>query len=137
MECPNCKSKLRDSDKYCSECGVKVNKELIAPTDASTENIRSASVLLGIMSIVGVCLFIFGPISLILSIIGLIFALKSNKHVKNTPGIILNGIALLLSFVVTAIIAFFIAICIDMIDDFEFDEYYHGDPIIERRGEHF
>ena len=75
--------------------------------------------------------------TLILSIIGLIFALKSNKHVKNTPGIILNGIALLLSFVITTVIAFFIAICIDMIDDFEFEEYYHGDPIIERRGEHF
>ena len=136
MQCSNCQNKLKGSEKFCPECGTKVNKEIIYPTDTSTENIRSASILLGIMSIVGVCLFIFAPVSLILSIIGLVFALKSNKHVKNTPGIILNGIALLLSFVITTVIAFFIGICIDMIDDLKIEEYYHGDPVVSR-SEHF
>ena len=137
MQCNYCQNKLRSSDIYCSKCGAKVNKEIVTVEEESTENIRSASIVLGIMSVVGASLFIFAPIALILGIVGLIFALKSNHHVKNTPGIVLNGIGLLLSFVITSIIVFFVCLCIDMIDDIKIPDYYHGDPVTSTQREQF
>ena len=48
---------------------------------------------------------IFTPISLILSFIGLILAIKSNHNSKNTAGIIINGVSLFLSVVFMIIIS--------------------------------
>ena len=110
MKCNFCGTELKGYEKYCHNCGSKVNDEVITVDEfhKSTEGARSGSIVLGIVSLVGVFLFIFSPISLILSIIGLVLAIKSNNNVKNPTGIILNSISLFLSVVATAIICLII-----------------------------
>ena len=123
MYCNNCRSKLSGVEKYCPNCGNLVNGPInIDNGNGSTENYRTASIILGGLSIGGVLLVVFAPISLILSIIGLILALKANKNSKNTAGLVLNGIGLFLSFILTAIFALLMYIVIDVIKNGT-DEY--------------
>ena len=123
MYCHNCKGNLTGVEKYCPNCGTLVNRPInIDNSNGSTENYRVASIVLGGLSIGGVVLFIFAPISLILSIIGLVLALKANKNSKNTAGLVLNGVGLFLSFVITSIIALLVYITIDVIK-YGTDEY--------------
>lgn len=149
MYCNNCGKKLNGSEKYCPECGKKQEPEVISAVDnttsGSTENYRSTSIALGIIAIVGVLLVIFSPVSLILSIIGLILAIKSHKNNDNIPGLVLNGVGLFLSFIITGIMIFIIAIVINVskygitdigeyleekfeeITPYETNEEYYGD----------
>ncbi len=118
MYCNNCGKKLNGSEKYCPECGKKQEIEVIPTiyntTRVSTENYRSASIALGIIALVGSLLVVFSPIALILSIIGLVLAIKSHKNNDNVPGLILNGVGLFLSFIITGIMTFIIAIVINV-----------------------
>ena len=106
MCCQKCSQILTGNEKYCPQCGKKINyssdyQAITIKEKNSTENMRSASIALGIISLIGLSLFIFSPISLILSLIGLIFAIKANK---NTAGIILNAISLFLAVIITIFI---------------------------------
>ena len=118
MNCINCGEKVEAKNNYCPNCGHKISENVTPKVetyvDKTIENNRTASIVLGIISIAGVLLVVFSPISLILSVIGLILAIKSNKSINNTAGIILNGISLFLSFVATAIIIFIFIIAINV-----------------------
>ena len=145
MYCHNCNNRLYGTENYCPNCGVSLKEENKAivdnsnTVDNSTEGSRSASIVLGGLSLGGVFLGIFAPISLILSIIGLVLAIKANKNVKNTIGIVLNGIGLFLSALITIfiilVIYFAIQVGTNTIPDI-IDTY--GEPIISNnRGEDF
>lgn len=131
MYCSSCGSKINEDEKYCTKCGEKVNNTFDVSTEhninKSAEGYRTASIVLGTLSLVGVFIAIFAPIALILSIIGLILAIKSNKTYKNTAGIILNAIGLFLSFIITSIIALIIMFSYDIIknnfNNFNIHEY--------------
>ena len=106
MYCNKCGNKLMGSEKYCPNCGNRMDNNVTEVREIkSTESSRSASIILGGISLGGVFMGIFAPIALILSIIGLVLAIKSNKNVKNTVGIVLNAIGLFLSLIITTIIA--------------------------------
>lgn len=145
MYCHNCNNRLYGTENYCPNCGVSLKEENKAivdnsnNVDNSTEGSRSASIVLGGLSLGGVFLGIFAPISLILSIIGLVLAIKANKNVKNTIGIVLNGIGLFLSALITIfiilVICFAIQVGTNTIPDI-IDTY--GEPIISNNhGEDF
>ena len=110
MFCSSCGHKIDNDIRFCPNCGQKVSENNINTSyenniDKSIEGKRTASIVLGILSLVGVFIMIFAPISFILAIIGLILAIRANKVVKNTVGIVLNAIGLFLSFIIIAIIA--------------------------------
>ena len=117
MYCSSCGSKLNQDENYCANCGKLINesKPITMDNNKNSEGIRSASIVVGILSLVGIFILIFAPISLILSIIGLILAIKSNKTYKNTAGIIINAIGLFISFIITSIIALLIMLSYDII----------------------
>jgi len=107
MYCSNCGAKINDGEKYCTNCGKLISESKPITIDNNKNNnegTRTASIVLGILSLVGIFIVIFAPISLILSIIGLILAIKSSKTYKNTAGIVLNAVGLFLSFIITVII---------------------------------
>ena len=142
MYCQNCQNILTGNENYCPNCGLKIHDKNIynnKPIDItpSTENVRSASIILGGLALGGICLGIFAPVSLILSIIGLILALKANSNVKNTIGITLNAIAIFLSFIITTFIALVVYFIISESYEIPNLNYNHGDPIIEKYGEDF
>ncbi len=134
MYCNNCGKNLTGNEKYCPECGKRQDTEVISANDnvtyKSTENYRSASIALGIISVVGVVLVIFAPVSFILSIIGLVLAIKSHRNNENIPGLILNGVGLFLSFIITAIIVSIVSIAINVYKYGHFDNI--GEYLEER-----
>ena len=129
MYCHKCGANMLETDKYCSNCGEKVLDNRPIGINNSTENFRTASIVLGGLALGGVVLLIFAPISLILAIIGLILAIKSNRNAKNTVGIVLNGISLFFAFILTAIFILFVNIVISVIN--ENDYFPEFENIIE------
>ena len=129
MYCSKCGNKLIESDKYCANCGNKIdniNNSFAVPS-TNGDNGRTASIVLGILSLIGVFMFIFSPISLILSIIGLVLAIRSNKISNNTVGIVMNGISLFLSFMLTlfiGLIIYFLVTGSDYIEDWYWNNDY-------------
>ncbi len=111
MYCQSCGTKINEGENYCYNCGKPVNEVKVINEPSTTnknEGTRTASIVLGILSLVGTFIAIFAPIALILSIIGLVLAIKANKVYKNPAGIILNAIGLFFSFIITSIIALII-----------------------------
>ena len=129
MYCNNCGNRLMGNEKYCPNCGSKTfensnsNIDIVANESErkSTEGYRSASIILGGLALGGVFFGIFAPVSVILSIIGLILAIKSNRNVKNTPGIVLNAIGLFLSVIITIAFILFIWFVFSVVDDNDYD----------------
>ena len=110
MFCSSCGNKIDNDIRFCPNCGhkindININNSYVSDIDKSIEGKRTASIVLGILSLVGIFIMIFAPISFILAIIGLILAIRVNKVVKNTAGIVLNAIGLFLSFIIISIIA--------------------------------
>ena len=142
MYCDKCGNRLMGYEKYCPNCGNAIQdnvKDVEITNDnvnKSTESNRSTSIILGGLSLGGVFLGIFAPISLILSIIGLSMAIKSNKNSKNTIGIIINGIGLFLSFIITGFIIMVIYFVVNTSNGV-IDDYWdiHDDTYDERYGE--
>ncbi len=132
MYCDNCHNSLMGNEIYCPKCGRRVNNELMNSEMKSTESARSTSIVLGIISIFCIFFGIFIPVALVLSIIGLVLAIKSNSNVKNTPGIVINAITLFISAIFTLIIALIIIFSFNTIK-----EYWHDNvPIVENEIEH-
>ena len=125
MYCDNCGTKLTGDENYCFNCGKKVNnvnnsdvgKANISTVDNSNNlntGTKTASIVLGIISLVGIFLVIFSPISLILSLVGLILSIKANKVTSNVAGIVINAIGLFLSLIITSIIVFILYLVVNM-----------------------
>ena len=119
MYCNNCGNNLKGTENYCPGCGKRIDNKMPVDefTKTSTENYRTSSIILGGLSLGGLFLLIFAPLSLILSIIGLICAIKSNRNSKNTAGLVLNGISLFLSFIITSILALFIYLAVNVVQE--------------------
>ena len=113
MNCSKCNTKLNGNENYCPNCGIEIKKQN-NPKPQVSNGKKTASIVLGIISLVGIFLLIFSPISFILSLIGLIIGIIANKEVSNVPGIVLNAISLFLSLIVTAIIAVIVMIIINV-----------------------
>ncbi len=146
MHCEKCGTQLKGNENFCFKCGNEIKNTNSPITISKTSNgKKTASIVLGIVSLVGIFLIIFSPISFIISLIGLIIGIIANKEVSNVAGIVLNAIGLFLSLIVTAIIALIFIIIINVsknvdtnnirnfedIPNFNFDDFPWGDIINE------
>ena len=122
MFCVKCGKEVKEGTKFCTSCGAEIeaqkekkddkltysqNKSIettsnptpvVEKTESTGDGKGTASLILGILSIIG-CLT---PIT---SIVGLILGITAKKSGKKTAGIILNSIALGL-FIIGLIIFF-------------------------------
>lgn len=106
MQCRNCGKVLNQGEKFCNNCGEKVENETSFAFEndsnqinsninniAKSDNKRDISKIIGIISLVLV--FIFQIFTIPLSIVGLVFGIKSFKQDRNNKtGMILNIISL-------------------------------------------
>lgn len=140
MYCTNCGNKCNGGN-FCTRCGNKleelkvdnttmnkgVNNKVVVKEENS--GLKTASIVLGILGIVGSLMIVFFPVSFILSLIGLILGIVATKKVKNVVGIILNSVGLFLSIIICIACVWFL-ICIGSGiktgSDF-YDEYYNDD----------
>ena len=126
MYCQECGFTLTGSEKYCPNCGCKLNQVYASfsnEIDRTTENNRTASLVLGIVSLCTIFIGIFAPIGLILALIGLVLAIKVNKKMPNTPSIIINAIGLFLTAIITIIITLIIIFSYNAISDIWDNKY--------------
>ena len=117
MYCNKCGTKLNGTEKFCIHCGTEINQNnnYNVPTEKpKSSGKKTASIVLGIISLCGIFLIIFSPISFILALIGLIIGIKANKEVSNVAGIVINAISLFLSLILTLIIAVLVIITINV-----------------------
>lgn len=87
MNCKKCGLKIHINDNYCKRCGKKLNK---------FSKLKTTSLMLGLSGLL-ISPYL-APLSFIFGIIGLIFSVISTKRLRNTKGIILNFILILVSF---------------------------------------
>ena len=103
MYCINCGNKLKENSNYCTSCGNKLNINKKEDT-----GFKTASIILGILSIIASITIIFLTYGFIMSIVGFILAIISLKKSKNTLGIVLNIIGFILSILAGIILCIFI-----------------------------
>ena len=127
MYCSNCGEQRVNNFAYCQKCGSKF--EEVKTTNNSSSDSKTVSIIFGIIGIAGSILIVFIPIAFVLSLIGLILAIISNKKEKNTTGIVLNIIGLFLSIAITCLFIWIISIGANWISDiynkneFEYQDY--------------
>ena len=110
MYCPKCGKKVNEKDVFCKYCGENIDAEkeevkevevteVVKETKPAEEknSLRTASIVLGIIALVGNLFIIFSFISVILAFIGIILAICATKKGRNVAGIVLNTISLVLS----------------------------------------
>ena len=125
--CVNCGTKIGDNNKFCTNCGLKISfdEEI---NNIQKNGLKSVSIVLGIVGIIGGSLIVFSPFSFIICFLGLIFAIISSKKVKNAVGIILNVIGLFISVIALILFIFIDNLSdddfYDRFDDNKYSEYY-------------
>ena len=135
MYCQNCGNKIIENNKFCTNCGTRlINNQ----TNEINNNIKKdsglkiASIILGVIGISTVLTFIFAPLGVIISIVGLILAICSSKKEKNSVGIILNIITLILSLIMSILLSLLIINVVDEVNqnkDTWIDEFKYQDDI--------
>ena len=135
--CPKCGNKVENNCSFCTKCGMNLinntnnyngNNNVVKSEGSST---RVASIVLGILGILGAVLFIFAPISLILSIIGLILGIIATKKCRNVAGIVLSSIGLFISLIMCVLIGMLIYFAFITVDttygDYDIPSIYYDD----------
>lgn len=115
MYCSNCGTK-NDGNNYCVKCGNKLvinNSNNNKDIKEEGNGLKTSSIILGILGIIGSVLIIFSPISFVFSLIGLILGIVATKKVRNVSGIVLNSIGLFLSLIILGIIGLIFNFVID------------------------
>ena len=99
--CNNCGEKLKSGELYCSNCGKSVENEIVV--ENKKEGLGTASMIIGIISLILVFIISLGvlPLALVGLILGIVNKTQKGKKVS---GIILNTIAMILSFIVFIIL---------------------------------
>ncbi len=123
MNCSNCQTKLMGSEKFCPNCGQRIGNEISTPVDKAVDGKRSASIVLGILSLIGVFFIVFAPLSFILGVIGLVLAIKANRQVNNIAGIVLNAVGALVSAIIIGLFILLIRLSFGIIQNIP----SHGD----------
>lgn len=121
MYCSNCGTK-NDGNNYCVKCGNKLEFNNNNVVIEEGKSLKTASIVLGILGIIGSVLIIFSPISFVLSLIGLILGIVATKKIRNVSGIVLSSIGLFLSLIILGIIGLIFNIAIENRYD-EIDKY--------------
>ena len=124
MYCSNCGTKNL-GNVFCTNCGNRLdNISCNTMVKQSNKNsLKTASIVLGIIAIIGSVMIIFSPVSLILSIIGLILSIVTTKNDKNVLGIVFNMVGLVLSIGILFLMRLFIIWAIELPDE-SLDNYY-------------
>lgn len=119
MYCSNCGTK-NEGNKYCTKCGLLLDNSNVLVKKEEKNGLKITSIVFGVIGILGSITVFFSPLSLIISLIGLILGVVATKKVKNVLGIVLNTIGLFLSIIILFLVGLFILL-------FATDDYGYSD----------
>ena len=86
MYCTSCGKQVDVNSSFCTGCGARISVANVQEDSGK----KVASIVLGCIGIFGALQVIFAPISLILTIVGLILGVMASRKESNVAGIILN-----------------------------------------------
>lgn len=132
--CSNCGKKIVDNNNFCTGCGTRLNDYNSVNLSIKKEEnngLKTASIVLGIIGIVGSLRFILSPLTLITSLVGLILGIVASKEVRNVSGIVLNSVGLFLSIIMLGIIVIFILMVTDTTSEYIGTDYYYDDSYFD------
>ena len=120
--CENCGKELKEGDIYCPKCGKNQSNSVTNNNKTNKEGLGTASMALGIISLIFA--FIINLFVLPLALVGLILGIVNKaQNGKKISGIILNGIAMIVSVIVFIALIFFIVTVADDDDSDNYNEY--------------
>ena len=115
--CEYCGERIKDGDLYCLKCGKKQeNVSSVKPKKTGTEGLTTASLVLGIISlvlsfIINIFIFPLALVGLILGIVG------KTGYDKKCSGIVLNAIAMVVAVIVFILWIVLLVYVVDNYDD--------------------
>ena len=117
MYCPKCGTENEQGSKFCSKCGAAMVEGKKEEKKKSGEGLGTASLVLGIISLVlSFTCIIFFPIFLVipLALVGLILGIVNKaKKGKKFAGIILNSFAIVISTILCFIFFAIVGLTLD------------------------
>lgn len=125
MYCTKCGNKIKEGNKFCTKCGVSLNKDEIRKSDTKekADGKAVASLVIGLISLLlsfSLSIIVF-PLELIGLIIGI---LSKTKCSEKTGGIVINIISMIvsfISFVIIIVLIIIIGVFSDRAKDVELD----------------
>lgn len=128
MYCSNCGKKIDSGNTFCTGCGFKLgnigNMNNRVKSQEEVSGLKIASIILGVLGIIGSLTWIFSPISIIIALVGLILGIVATKKVKNAVGIILSSVGLGLSLIMILLLVLVFRSTFDIISGYEEESYY-------------
>lgn len=113
--CKYCGKEIDKTDEYCSKCGKSQLDQVVSNNKINKEGLGTASMVIGIISLIFsflISVFIF-PLALIGLILGIVNKAQNGKKVS---GIVLNGIAMIVSVLVFIALIVLLVIAVDDYD---------------------
>ena len=111
MYCSNCGNKIVEGNSFCTKCGIRVVGGRKSIVKDEKNGLKTASLVLGIMGIVGSLTLILSPLAFVISLVGIILGVIAKKSIKNVEGILISSIGLFLSslmFVISMLVIYFV-----------------------------
>lgn len=113
--CKYCGQEIDKTDEYCPKCGKSQSDEIKINNKANKEGLGTTSMILGIISLI--LAFIINLFVLPLALAGLIIGIVNKaQNGKKVSGIILNGIAMIVSVLVFIAL---IVLLVMVVDDYD------------------
>ena len=113
--CKYCGKEIDKTDDYCPKCGKNQLEKIVNNNKINKEGLGTASMVIGIISLIFsflISVFIF-PLALVGLILGIVNKAQNGKKVS---GIILNGIAMIVSVLVFIALIVLLVIAVDDYD---------------------
>ena len=111
MYCSNCGNKIVEGNSFCTKCGIRVVSGRKSIVKDEKNGLKTASLVLGIMGIVGSLTLVLSPLAFVISLVGIILGVIAKKSIKNVEGILISSIGLFLSslmFVISMLVIYFV-----------------------------
>jgi len=109
--CSNCGNKIVEGNSFCTKCGIRVVGGRKSIVKDEKNGLKTASLVLGIMGIVGSLTLVLSPLAFVISLVGIILGVIAKKSIKNVEGILISSIGLFLSslmFVISMLVIYFV-----------------------------
>lgn len=126
MYCSNCGNKIGEGNSFCTKCGIRVVGGRNNTVKNEKNGLKTASLVLGTMGIVGSLTLILSPLAFVLSLVGIILGVIAKKSVKNVEGILVSSIGLCLSslmFAISMLVIYFVIEPDNFNTEYEEDSY--------------
>ena len=137
MYCSNCGNR-NEGNNFCTRCGILLSNNNINTLGQGEDKngLKTASIILGIIGIVGSLTILLSFVGVVVSLIGLILGIVATKKGRNVVGIVLNSVGLFLSISILLLLFIFVSFVINEYGDYE-GSYYNKEDYFDNFDDYY